>query len=756
MGNVNPAYNDRVRYTMYYRGFPPKIVDESMLEGWDDDDKEYARNKDYDGIFAKFSNNIKFYDEAREFINLIRSLHGINARIKLTKQTKDQEEKWVNRYSGELDMSEWGEEDGGVTIKFNSSDLEKTLKSRRGEKIEIETLEDLEGNALEQLNIRELELSGRRVFLDTRFNILSSANQADTRVESNAGNTRNSTVNIPLNLFSKSHDNAHSTIPQSNASESQGTTGIMFFANNDRDRILDIDLSFSLDAFFQQYENVQWCFYKVSLVTYQDGVNYNVKTRTIIDQLDSGFNNSNLKRLPRDVDFPFPQFTKQMSGSWSGQISLLENESLALECYLKSDMYSDNNAGVRCFARNIEANLSIKENSYFRPTLTKGVFSYELFDRIISIITSRKNIFKSSFLGRTDIGYENDGVGAFVLNSHGHWIRRFSNQDDLYKRFTTSFRDAYESYDAAYNLGLGVESIGFGENIRIEDKKYFWNPNVTIRLGKEIDGEFVYSQVSKVKRSTASQLYYSEVEIGSEKGGDYEEVMGLEETNTKSNFSTCIYATANTYDKKAKYRFDPYGEEIIRRRGVDTHPNTDHPADLDVWMHDCKKPNLGSQSILNLKKWQDVLESRPTGMFDPDSSYNFLYSPLNMLLRHSWVLNAGLREYPSKFIKYGSSTGNSSVSMKQIGGKEYAENGNIRNSDLQQARFKPEEIEFEYEVDDELIQLIESHVTILGIKIPRLYGLIEFMNEKGQIERGYLLNLKPNKSGKWKLLKANR
>jgi len=38
--------------------------------------------------------------------------------------------------------------------------------------------------------------------------------------------------------------------------------------------------------------------------------------------------------------------------------------------------------------------------------------------------------------------------------------------------------------------------------------------------------------------------------------------------------------------------------------------------------------------------------------------------------------------------------------------------------------------------------------------VPNYYGKVQFINEYGQKEYGYLIELKPNKEGKWKLLKA--
>lgn len=751
MGNVNPAYYDRVRYTLQHIVQGNQEITEPI--GWREDDKEYARNKSYHGIFAKFSNSLEFIDDGKDFINTVRSVHGVNAEIRLLKDVKDDEEKWVRAYTGFLDMSTWSQENNRVSIKFNSGGLEKILKARRSDKIELERLTNLKGSAIDPLQIDRLELTGRRIFLDTRFNVLTSANEAKCSVETNAGNTRSDTVGIPLNMYSQSHDLANSVIPETDGSENNGSTGMMFYANNDRDRVFQIDLDLTLDAFFQQYENVQWCFYKISLTKYENGVNYDVKERIVLAELNSGFSSSDPNDLPDDVDFPYPQFTKEMHATFSGEVELLQDESLAIEAYLKSDMYFDNNAGVRCFAQNIDGWLTIEEDSYFQPSITNGIMAHEAFERMIEVITNATGNFYSEILGRTDIDYSEDGRAALSLLAHGHWIRNFNSGDELYKPFTTSFKQLFDAYHAAYNIGLGIEKIGFNEQIVVEDLKYFYNLNTTIRLGEtNSDGVFEYIQVKKLKRYEAKDYYYSSVEIGSNKGGVYEEVMGLEETNTMSNFITAIEAVVKDYTKLSPYRHDTYGEEIIRRRTIDTHPNTDQSGDKDVWLHDVKR---GPGGIYKTKSWEDVLVSEPIGMFSPETSYNFIYSPVSMLLQHGWVINAGLQQYPLEKIRFGSSKGKSEVVQHLIGGSALAENGDIPQSQLERARYKPEIIEFEYEVNDELIRTVEGYTVILGKKVLNLYGLIEFKNENSELEKGFLLSLKPNKEGKWKLLKAN-
>ena len=153
--------------------------------------------------------------------------------------------------------------------------------------------------------------------------------------------------------------------------------------------------------------------------------------------------------------------------------------------------------------------------------------------------------------------------------------------------------------------------------------------------------------------------------------------------------------------------------------------------------------------------WQDDFAQIPTGIFSPSTATNLRLSPFNNLLRHGWWVKAGLTKYPEEFVRYGSSTNNSLMTTQLIDGNEYAENGNIANKDLEDARMTGDIIEFDYEVDYDLLQQIKGKTVILGDEIPNFYGLVAFKNEKNEIEKGYLQKLSPNGVGKWTLSKYN-
>jgi len=126
-----------------------------------------------------------------------------------------------------------------------------------------------------------------------------------------------------------------------------------------------------------------------------------------------------------------------------------------------------------------------------------------------------------------------------------------------------------------------------------------------------------------------------------------------------------------------------------------------------------------------------------------------------MLLRHGWYFGAGFTKYLSEFVSYSSSSANSKMKTQLIGKPEYAENGIIQNSELETARFVCEEVEFTHICDYGVMQQFNGTTVIQGQTIRNVYGLIEYINEFNEVERGFLLNLKPNGEGKIKVLKLN-
>ena len=741
MGNINPTYFDRVRYTLYTKSQGSLIIDEPL--GWTSDEKELARHEQYHGIISRFSNSLKFIGSGKDFIQLVYDIEGINAEIKMKREEKHpQTDIWTLTYWGYLDLSTWETEKNQVSIKFNSGGIEQLLKARDSEQIEIDRTTTIDGKPIPELEPITVALDGRRIFLKTKYNVSDVENKVEIYNQTN-GQTRGNTTPVPLNIINKSHESAQNPIYSMSVGDNSwdrtanGENSLMFFAISDRDRTIQLKFYLTFKINFLEFDDINYFKFWVRLATYQNSSDYNLKENKIL------FKDDNYDRL----------HLKTFSINFSETITILAGESLALVFDHNFDGENGKSAHLRTSLENIVCDLYIDEDSSFQNTTTKAILPYELVDRLVTIGTNKEKAFYSDFLGRTDLGYTVDGPGALTGITHGFWIRQFDKLpipreipkvENLFKPLTTSFKDAVQSLDAVWNVGIGIETKNFKEIVRLEELGYFYNNNVTIRLPY---------QVKNVKRSVATQYYYSGLEFGSEKGGDYSEACGLDEYNAQSTFTTVINRLKSSYSKIAKYRFDSYGMEFARRKQKSLNDTEDTSYDTDNFLLDLKR---GTASIFKQRKWTDDFDKEPTGVFNPETATNLRFSPFNCLLRHSWWFGGGLKKYPTDYVRYGSSTANSQLKTKFTGKNEYAENGHIINTELLKARFFPEWIEFESICDFGIMQQVEGSTKILGKEVKNFYGLVEFINENNEKEKGFLFNLKPQGKGQWKVLKSNR
>ena len=759
MGTVNQAFYDRVRYSLQHSSFGTKIINDP--DGWNDDEKEYARNENYHGIFASFSNSLKFVGMGMKTINQIRDTYGIQTNLRLKKEVRHPHtDQWIKDYDGYLDLSTWNELTDNtnstyVTVKFNSGGIQETLKTRETEDLEITRLTTMDGDTIEQIVPKIVQFDGRRIFLQSSLKNTDADNSVVLEIFSN-GNTRSLTGGIPLKILTKSHEELEFVPAQSLGNDDNGTTNEMFFLISQIDRVLDINIqNLSFRTNVTQDDNINFGYYQVNLATYQNGSSFDVKNRIILYQSVNNFMadlGGNAYDNPATTTVIENQ-PKTHLVNWSGQINLLAGESIALEVLIHADMGDNTSRGhFHVTTDNILVDIiSIDEDSHFDRTQSKFFLPYEVAERLILIMSGKRNIFKSNFLGRTDIGYSTDGPGSLSGLTHGFWVRGFDElpastdtYNNLFKPFTSSWKNFFDSFEAVWNIGLGIEKNGYEEKVVIEDLKYFYNQNVTIKLPNPINN---------VSRTISTKDYFSSIELGYEKGGSYDEATGLDEYNGKTTFNTLIKVLKQVFSKVSNYRADSYGKEFCRRKPFITYATTDTSYDNDIFIMDLKR---GTDDIFKERKWQDDFSKVPTGTYSPDTATNLRFSPFNMLLRHGWQIMAGLTKYPTDFIRYGSSTANSQLKTKLIGGNEYAENGNIQNSQLQKARYEAELIEFEHEVDINISQQIEGYTIINGKKVYNFYGLIEFLNKKKEIERGWLMSLKPNAPGKWQVIKFNK
>lgn len=756
---IAPTPYNRVKYELKHAHAGTLSIPEPI--GWKDDQKEYARvSGEFEGVVMQFSNSLTFVLNGADFITMVRDNYGEETDLMLIKYEKHPITDIESiSYFGYLDLYSYSRQDNKVQCKITSGSLAEILKNRINEDVEIERTESIDGLPLQPLNIKLLDIEGRRIFLRSTLEDNSKKYLVDTFGLYHTGHGLNC---FPQKKIIDSDENIVETFPNFNTDgfevpytntnpptiEPQNTQ--FFYFRNDRNKVIKIKIDFEAIMTFQ-YANPQNQFVKFYLQKslYQEDADA-TPLQTI--HLGSVYGNG-IKN-----EFQTIKWDNLNNGY---EITIEEDECLCF--FIETPQGFNSGLGVRFTIQ--KNNIEVTEHSVFEPTTTKMIMAYELGERLVEIITGKRDLFYSKSMGRkNDINYppyefQEDGFASMVAFAHGHWIRNFSKEepeeDNRYKSLTFSLQKFVETMSTIWGLSLGIEKIGNSERVIIEPRDYFYVPQVTIKLK---------NRVKNLKRTVATEYCYNSIEIGYEKGGEYEEAQGLDEYNALSRFTLPLKKVKNVYTKVSPARTDSYGCEFARRKQIDRYPVTDTRYDQDVFAFDVRRlvETYEYPAFMKLRRWWDDYLEAPTGTYSPGTAFNLRFSPFSLLRRHLSDLSPCLYKYQSEAIRYASSTANSNLGLKEIISvtppvvDEYTETSNIPVSQLPTPVFLPEWIEFQHEVGFEEIEQIEGFTMIEGNKVPNFYGLVQFEDETGSTHFGFLFSVKPNNAGDWKVLTVNR
>lgn len=759
MGIILNEYHNFIEYSLYHVSTGELIIVDPI--GWEDDNKEIIRDSKAHGKRVKINSNLEFPDVNDEnktnpynFIIDIYNLYGINAEVILKRYVKDSDDIYGNRkaveYELTLDYSTMQiiADDKGRRVKISSGDegIGQILINRLNEEVEIERTDTIDGVSLPNLNFKTVALEGKKILLNSQLKI-KDKNEALLTMEKSQGDRYSRGYAVPLEIDFVSSEEVFTPIPYlldlgdsdgAGPGQNNGEIASLFYVNS-REQDITLNLSLNMSFLFDVTKIEQNYSNPISRIDY--------KVYSDVQNL---------------VDFKFYQTLYNLQyPTASGQsisfqdlraITLKKNEGISLMFYTESNLGGFFDTGIyNVKFSNIVSTLKITENSYYPATNAKFILPFELLQRLLQIITNQKDdILRSSFLGRVDNGYSSDGYGSLWGITTGMLIRGFENTDFVGenikdKRFKTSTKDFFDTFSALGGTGWGIEKVGFKEYVRFEDVKYFYQNVITIKLP---------NKVSDVSREVAKDYFYSSCEVGNKNLQIPEEVMGLDEPNTKSTFLTIITRLQNVLSLIHPYSTSIYNKEFARRKPKELFPLEDTKYDLTKFILDLKR---GFSNVFLQRKWQDDFSIEPTGIYDVASATELRFTPANTLNRNGWLLRVGLEKYLGKKTRYASTDGNSNLQTKLIGGFTIKENGDFINSNFTIPRFLPEIIKFKHEVTYKEIKQIDGKTKKSnGEYIENFYGLVEFNNEKNEKEYGYLLSVKPNKEGEWEVLKANK
>lgn len=686
---------------------------------WDESEKTLKRSKKTFGVWTELSKNLEFTEDSADFLRIAYLNRDIEARVSLEEwRAFEDEDGFYLHFTGTFDFSEYKSEENIVKIPFKTGGLAALIESQLTEKFELNRLESINGKIIDPLSLRTVALTSREILL---------ISQLETLEEQSEDFPQGNPTQIPnLILVSNSDEpNMRQVVLGENRfvfTTVRSDESEYFYLKSDLSKTINLRVDYDIYVSAGGASSFRFRLYVMRYSL--DGANFNhEQTYTLVN--------------------PAGDFTSErtFAGEINLDIDLEVDDSLLFLVEILTNI-----AGTTVYTEQYTYNklgIYITEESIREDSQAETVLIHDAGEKLMQIITGEKGRFYSEFYGRKDIpntNYTNDGEFSYTGLTLGFWIRKFIEEN-----LEFSLDQLIKTTNSVHNTGYTIETHTGKEIFVMEDLKYFFQNGIAIRLPE---------QVSNVERKAAKEMHYANMTFGyKQPSGDnlYEEAMGLDEYNTQTSYTNPITRVDNKYDKVSEARADSYGIEFARRKPIENFPQEDTRYDKSVFILDLKK---GIGDNLEQRLWGDDFEQAPLGVFSPNTATNLRLTPFRNSERHQWFYGSGLVKFQSDKVRYSNSIGNSSLITKKEGEVERAENGDILISDIERSMFENQWITFEHPVDFNINNQIYGTTEVGGRNIPNYFFKVEFINEHGVKEYGYLFELKPNNKGKWKLLKA--
>ena len=709
MIEFRPELYDVVKYYLKNPAFGEKEIPAPI--GWESDLKEVKKSKKNFSVVTKYSTNIEFIGEGAEYIRDVYSTLGLEAQIELRKTAiSETESKQDVVYTAFLNGYDF--QDDGTKIKITSeeNELNKIIATYEDEDIEIINPIAINGNDIGALDVKNVWVSGKHLNFISRWE--------DDKEEdiSLGGNDFFEAIALPL--IQTANSDEQSADVQGSASVGVSHFSLLFtpgqifsaftpYQSHLFYAIADDDIewvNFEIDFDITVVRLVAGGFLgnsvKLVLATYEDksatgGDLYEYKSEEILDSF------SNLGGGVQQLT----HYSKQTR-------SLLKGESMGI--FLTVTGASGETTTV---LRN-KTNIVMEQDSIAEPTNTQAVLPFELFERLIRVMTGRTDlVLVSNYFGRTDLGYDEDGAGAYLGVSSGFWAREFYGDEHSP---IISWKQAINSYYVTQGISFSIEKSFSKDYVKIEPLETEFFNNTIYKMPNAVDD---------LKIKIAKEFSFSALEIGYKKGGaEYEEAAGLDEPNGKHNYTTPITGNKKSLKLVSDFRADMTGFEFARRKPQKGWASTDTQYDSNIFLLDLK-PSGVIADWYTLRDYNDdfaVIQN----VYSAETATNLRLSPKQLLKKHGWFIKNCLTRMTDSYIHFTSSVGNSKMILDGV-----AEDGDFLISLLDRQKFINYEVEFTHKTNLDLANAISSNI----------YGIFEIVTDKGNVYQFRLFEFSKNK-----------
>ncbi len=703
-------------------------------KGWREMGLKRYRSEQYHGLFTEPTvKTLTFLPNGggAEWIETVLATDDINAEISITVFRQATEADTFNLFfTGVLTIASLIREERMLTFTIEQSNLYQKLLARENINIDLATTESIGGETIYPINVETIPLPGQKIRMISSW-----------RIPNGYSYTKGGSYSVQTNY--QNHFYPDGDMIESDFKTTQPMVGLNYLGTGEEynfQELTDQGFIVSLIDLMQP------------AVIYPLTLNYHIKYKgEVYDGEGAGGT--------RQVQFKLILFVGKKgefcntTEIWSsgtatasdpanfsfdidatGTVSLQPGEQIWLGWVENVTVLTLPCSASVNFAYE-ESSVSFYTDTEFTASETKAYLIHEAFNQVSDAIADKDTAFQSIFYGRTDSGkisYDNDGEGSMLAITNGDNIREKAG-----KGVFCNFKQLFNSANAVHNIGMEIAN----ETIRVEPLSFFYSNERSCTL----------EYVKDIRSSLAVDRFINHITVGYA-NWETEFANGLDEPNTRHEYSTVIQALNNKLELISDYIASSYAIEVTRRKNVKLFPKEDFKYDNNNFWLCVKRDGLDFAAEL----LADAFVSA-SNMIAKDTALNLRMTPGRMLLAHINKITAGLQTIGGD-IKFINGDGNTDfVSTKtDVGHQEdyneepLAENTSFawNDSDARDVLpiWMPIYDEFEFPLTEALRTQINN----------RPYGYIEFFKYSNERYKGYIESMEENLENgltKFKLLR---
>ncbi len=636
------------------------VFGSEFVSNWQDIRTSLVKNEKYKGLFREFTSTIEFTGRIRRLLVQTIDTYGVDSEVFLTIESgNDNKDNWsfkVLSSDMRAEMKDYENMELDFLLEFTDNTLAAKIQSRDEISMNLNATKSIDGDQLPELDmLRSVFLHDRKIIFNSKF---EKQIQSDFVVLTQpTALTDAAFLTIPTNFFYRSGDFIQNVFPS-------------IASLNIQDRALHSILHASTFAGKINLKgNVKGAFYfpppgapelQQGFFGLTGSFNWDVAIRVRFSEPRDGLAGELIKTLATGSAISVSNTVAQYDANFDETFEIQEGDSITISMFINPIAGDPVTFQAHIFTEEIDYDLIFRAD--FEGTASKIVLLHDAFEKILQIITGQAGIFYSESMGRSEIGYDQEGDLAWIGIANGKMIRGFPYNGDEESEITESplnlsFEWLFRNLSKIYNLSGEIVEIDGRQRFRIDPVNKMRSNNVITKL----------NLTEGVSRTPDFEKIYTSVRVGY-RDQEYEETNGLYASNGEFIWTVPFSGEGNEMDLVSELRTDDIGVELTRRNQFKDDPFKDYRSDSDIFLFVCNEPGVpppgasqnlwqnaeaifknatGEPYLLTLRTGQTI-----SGTYDVELAYNVEVNPRENLLRHGGEIRACIINKVDKNLNY--------------------------------------------------------------------------------------------------------